>query len=283
MTDAAAIMAAKAALRAQAKAARAALPATWRQAASLAIAAAGLDFLPTKPKPGAIVGGFMPIGEEISPLPLMARLHAAGCQLALPVMMGKGKPLQFRAYVPGDRLVPAVWGIREPAPDQPVLFPDIVLTALLAFDDRGYRLGYGGGFYDRTLAELQQQLDNFRAHYNEQRPHRALDRATPGHAYRQTPKAAPATNDHAQGHYRIRYDRLDNGGAMSFRRAGRMHHLGIGKAHARKRVLAIADDTTVTVTDLATAEVLSTHLIQPDKNYWRNQNRPAGRWPTSQT
>lgn len=155
MTDAAAIMAAKAALRAQAKAARAALPATWRQAASLAIAAAGLDFLPTKPKPGAIVGGFMPIGEEISPLPLMARLHAAGCQLALPVMMGKGKPLQFRAYVPGDRLVPAVWGIREPAPDQPVLFPDIVLTALLAFDDRGYRLGYGGGFYDRTLAELK--------------------------------------------------------------------------------------------------------------------------------
>ena len=70
---------------------------------------------------------------------------------------------------------------------------------------------------------------------------------------------------------------------MSFRRAGRMHHLGIGKAHARKRVLAIADDTTVTVTDLATGEVLSTHLIQPDKNYWRNQNRPAGRWPTSQT
>ena len=155
MTDAAAIMSAKAALRTQAKAARAALPATWRQAASLAIAASGLDFLPAMPKPGAIVGGFMPIGEEISPLPLMARLHAAGCRLALPVMMGKGKPLQFRAYVPGDRLVPAVWGIREPGPDQPVLFPDILLTALLAFDDRGYRLGYGGGFYDRTLAELK--------------------------------------------------------------------------------------------------------------------------------
>ena len=134
-----------------------------------------------------------------------------------------------------------------------------------------------------TLAELQQQLDKFRAHYNEQRPHRAIGRHTPGQAYRQTPKAAPATNDHAQGHYRIRYDRLDNGGAMSFRRAGRMHHLGIGKAHARKRVLAIADDTTVTVTDLTTGEVLSTHQIDPDNSYWRNQNRPAGRWPNSST
>jgi hypothetical protein len=68
---------------------------------------------------------------------------------------------------------------------------------------------------------------------------------------------------------------------MSFRRAGRMHHLGTGKQHARKRVLAIADNHQVTVTDLTTGEVLSIHLIQPDKTYWRNQNKEPGRWPSS--
>jgi len=58
-----------------------------------------------------------------------------------------------------------------------------------------------------------------------------------------------------------------------------MHHLGIGCAHARKRVLAIADDTTVNVIELDTAEILSTHLIEPTKTYWRNQQRSSGRWP----
>jgi hypothetical protein len=67
---------------------------------------------------------------------------------------------------------------------------------------------------------------------------------------------------------------------MTLRRAGRMHHLATGRAHAGKRVLAIADDHHVTVTDLATGEILSTHRIDPDKNYWRNQMRPPGRWPT---
>jgi transposase InsO family protein len=135
----------------------------------------------------------------------------------------------------------------------------------------------------RTPAELQRQLDEFREHYNEHRPHRALDRGTPGDAYRQTPKAAPASNGNAPGHYRLRYDRLDAKGKMTLRRAGRMHHLGIGTAHARKRVLAIADDTHVTVTDLHTGEVLSTHIIEPDKSYWRNQNKEPGRWPGPQT
>jgi transposase InsO family protein len=135
----------------------------------------------------------------------------------------------------------------------------------------------------RTPAELQRQLDEFREHYNEHRPHRALDRGTPGDAYRQTPKAAPASNGNAPGHYRLRYDRLDAKGKMTLRRAGRMHHLGIGTAHARKSVLAIADDTHVTVTDLHTGEVLSTHIIEPDKSYWRNQNKEPGRWPGPQT
>jgi hypothetical protein len=68
---------------------------------------------------------------------------------------------------------------------------------------------------------------------------------------------------------------------MSLRRAGRMHHLGIGTPHARKRVLALADDTHITVIELETGEVLSTHLIEPDKTYWRNQNKKPGRWPSS--
>jgi transposase InsO family protein len=133
----------------------------------------------------------------------------------------------------------------------------------------------------RTAAELQRQLDEFREHYNERRPHRALQRRTPGDAYRATPKAAPASNGHAPGHYRLRYDRLDSKGKMSFRRAGRMHHLHVGTAHARKRVLAFADDHRVTVAELATGEVLSTHLIEPDRAYWRNQNKEPGRWPGS--
>jgi len=132
----------------------------------------------------------------------------------------------------------------------------------------------------RTILELQRQLNQFQAHYNERRPHRALDRRTPGDTYRATPKASPATNDHAPGHYRLRYDRLDTKGKMTIRRAGRMHHLGIGTSHAHKRVLALADDHYITVIELHTGEVLSTHLIDPAKTYWRNQNKEPGRWPS---
>ena len=134
----------------------------------------------------------------------------------------------------------------------------------------------------RTITELQRQLDEFRHHYNERRPHRALHRRTPGDAYRATPKATPATNRHAPGHYRLRYDRLDSTGKMSLRRAGRMHHLGVGRAHAGKRVLAFADDHHITVAELTTGEVLSTHQIDPTRAYWRNQNRQPGRWPAPQ-
>lgn len=129
-----------------------------------------------------------------------------------------------------------------------------------------------------SSAHLQRQLDEFREHYNEHRSHRALDRRTPGEAYRATPKAAPA-GPRAQQHYRLRYDRLDPKGKMSLRRAGKMHHLGIGAAHARKRVLAFSNDTHVTVVNLTTGEILSVHLIQPEKAYWRNQNKEPGRWP----
>lgn len=129
-----------------------------------------------------------------------------------------------------------------------------------------------------TLPQLQRQLDRFRDDYNEHRPHRACGRATPGHTYRATPKALPSAS-RTPGHYRLRYDRVDTNGRVSFRRAGRMHHLAIGATHRGKRILALADDTTVTVVHLDTGEVLSEHHIDPDRGYWRNTQKEPGRWP----
>ena len=129
------------------------------------------------------------------------------------------------------------------------------------------------------MTHLQAQLDAFREHYNEHRPHRARDRTTPGIAYRATPKALPAGG--REGHYRVRYDRVDKTGRITLRRAGRMHHLGIGAAHRGKRVLALIDETTVTITHLDTSEILATNFIDPTRGYWRNQQREPGRWPGS--
>ena len=131
------------------------------------------------------------------------------------------------------------------------------------------------------LAGLQDQLDAFRTLYNERRPHRAVGRRTPAAAYAALPKAHPAGRG-SPGHFRLRYDTTDGKGALTMRRGGRMHHLKVGAAHARTRVLAMADEREVTVVALATGEILSVHRIEPDKGYWRNQRRDPGRWPGSQ-
>lgn len=143
----------KKALRQEAKAARSEAFARHGAAASKAIADRGIAFA-GRPAP-AIVSGFLAIGEEIDSTPLMLRLLGEGYRLCLPVMEGKGKPLVFRAWTPGDVLAETMWGIREPLPETETLDPDVVLGPLLAFDSEGYRLGYGGGFYDRTLARLR--------------------------------------------------------------------------------------------------------------------------------
>jgi transposase InsO family protein len=130
----------------------------------------------------------------------------------------------------------------------------------------------------RSLAELQAQLDALRTAYDDERPHRAIGRRTPVEAYRATPKAVPA-GPRAQGHLRLRYDTVDKAGAMTLRRAGRLHHLGIGAAHRGRRVLAVIDEREVTVVALETGEVLSSHRIEPKRSYWRNQRRNPGRWP----
>jgi 5-formyltetrahydrofolate cyclo-ligase len=103
----------------------------------------------------ACVSGFYPYQDEISVLPLLARLVSEGWQTALPVVIAKGKPLIFRAWAPGEPTMRGVWDIHVPPETVAVTVPDVLLVPLLGFDRRGYRLGYGGGFYDRTLAELR--------------------------------------------------------------------------------------------------------------------------------
>jgi len=132
---------------------RAAAFALHGSSAGARLSSCGLSFL--TPVPGAIVSGFSAISDEIDPAPLMLSLAGEGHRLCLPVMQGKGLPLIFRAWSPGDDMGRVQWGIAEPLPDKPVLDPDIVLVPLLAFDTQGYRLGYGGGFYDRTLERLR--------------------------------------------------------------------------------------------------------------------------------
>jgi 5-formyltetrahydrofolate cyclo-ligase len=101
------------------------------------------------------VSGFMPMKSEINPLPLMKKLADAGARLALPVTGRRGQPLTMRAWTWGEPLASGVWGIREPKPEAPQVDPDMLLVPLLAFDRAGYRLGYGGGYYDLTLAQLR--------------------------------------------------------------------------------------------------------------------------------
>jgi 5-formyltetrahydrofolate cyclo-ligase len=142
----------KAEIRRAALLARDAIRADVRASAAKRIAERALPFPLT---PGAVVSGFMPLKSEINPLPLMRKLADAGVTLALPAIAGRGQPLRMRAFAFGDRLVPGVWNIREPAPDAPELFPDILIVPLLAFDRSGHRIGYGAGYFDFTINALR--------------------------------------------------------------------------------------------------------------------------------
>jgi len=132
-----------------------------------------------------------------------------------------------------------------------------------------------------SLAELQTQLDTFQHLYNDHRPHRALAAHTPTAVYQATPKATPTPTPTSE-HFRLRIDRVDAGGKISLRRAGRMHHLGVGYIHRGQPAIILIDTTTATVVHRTTGEVLSEHHINPTRTYWRNKNREPGRWPGSQ-
>lgn len=147
------IVSVKQKLREKMMAVRSGLSPGERQKGAKSLSETGLGFLASKA--GSAVSAFAAIGEEINPLPLLKHLHANGHQLGLPVVVARDQPLVFRQWKPGDPLVKAGFGLRVPDASAEEILPDILLVPLLAFDARGYRLGYGGGYFDRTLAMLR--------------------------------------------------------------------------------------------------------------------------------
>lgn len=147
----------KASLRAAALAHRGGLDIAARAAASARAAGHALEWLGDVS--GEIVALFAPIGTEIDTGPLAVRLRAAGARLALPVVEAPARPLVFRLWEADVPLVasagPGRITIPAPPGSAPAVVPDVIIVPLAGFDPRGHRLGYGAGFYDRTLAELR--------------------------------------------------------------------------------------------------------------------------------
>lgn len=104
---------------------------------------------------GTKIAGYWPITREANVEPLLNALHKKTSTCLLPVVVARDTALVFREWQPGDELTPSDLGIPEPSADKPADAPDILLVPLLAFDRQGYRLGYGGGYYDRTLQDLR--------------------------------------------------------------------------------------------------------------------------------
>ncbi len=103
---------------------------------------------------GTVVAGYHALPEEADPALLLERLVALGCHIAFPRVAGKGLPLEFHRVPDGEVLAPGAFGIHEPLDIWPRAVPDVLLVPLLAFDASGHRLGFGGGYYDRTIALL---------------------------------------------------------------------------------------------------------------------------------
>jgi 5-formyltetrahydrofolate cyclo-ligase len=124
-------------------------------ASTAGLALAGLHF-PVEPVPGrSVVSAFFPYKSEIDTRPLVGKLAGEGWTTALPIVIALGQPLVFRRWLPGQPTVPGMWDIPQPMENSPLVEPDVLLVPMLAFDGKGYRLGYGGGFYDRTLEVLR--------------------------------------------------------------------------------------------------------------------------------
>ncbi len=103
----------------------------------------------------SVVSGYMPVGDELDPVPLMTALANRGLTCALPVVTGAARPLVFREWTPGMALEDGAHSIPQPPADAFEVRPSVLLVPLLAFDRAGRRMGYGGGYYDRTLAALR--------------------------------------------------------------------------------------------------------------------------------
>ena len=129
-------------------AAAAAHPGAARIAAGYALAAIG------HLRAVRAVAGYLPIRGELDPVPAMLALSGLGYPLCVPEIEAPGHPLRFRAWQPGAATEPGRYGVEVPV-GAALVEPDVLLVPLLAFDPRGHRLGYGGGFYDRTIAALR--------------------------------------------------------------------------------------------------------------------------------
>lgn len=101
-----------------------------------------------------VVSAYWPIKGEPDLRPLMADLHAQGVTIALPLVEHKAAPLVFRCWTPETAMIRGDWNIPVPPPEAEALTPDITLAPLVGWDSDGFRLGYGGGYFDRTLAAL---------------------------------------------------------------------------------------------------------------------------------
>jgi transposase InsO family protein len=129
-----------------------------------------------------------------------------------------------------------------------------------------------------TVAELQALLDQFTQIYNDDRPHRSLPhRATPATIYTTLPKATPSSDRTDDTHDRVRRDKIDDGGAVTLRVNGRLHHIGVGRTHARTPVILLVQDLHVRVVNAATGELLRELTIDPRRDY-----QPTGRPPGPQ-
>jgi 5-formyltetrahydrofolate cyclo-ligase len=146
----------KARLRVEARGRRASLDAATRAAASLALRDHLLAALPRAAvASGDVIAGYCAIRDEIDPEPTLIALMDRGFALALPASLDKASPLVFRAWRPGEPLLPDRLGVPAPRTVAAILEPALILVPLLAFDAWGYRLGYGAGCYDRTLAAVR--------------------------------------------------------------------------------------------------------------------------------
>jgi 5-formyltetrahydrofolate cyclo-ligase len=143
----------KAVLRREALARREAIEPAARAAFSRRLADEGLRLARLwRPQ---IVSVFHPLRGEPDTLRLLTALAADGFATALPVVVGRGSPLSFRLWRPGEPTRAGAMSIREPLEGAPVVDPDLLFVPLACFDRRGNRIGYGAGFYDRTLARLR--------------------------------------------------------------------------------------------------------------------------------